>query len=172
MKPGTILAGLVICALVAMPRAAFSQLAFTKAQVGEQIRRVEDGVDEFRKWAEHRADEGKTRADSAQASGRTRRGGGAATDSQKDVAKAKKDDLEDALGDLNGSTNRLRRKFDPTDTWMETKGQVERVMDDARRINEVLARGHYGTQAERYWGALRKNINELARFYGITRMVA
>jgi len=156
----------------AIPAVAQAQPAFTKVQVGEQIRRVEDGVDEFRKWAEHRADEGRGKAESAKASGRSHRGGQAATESQKNVAKEKKDDLDDALGDLNRSTNRLRRKFDPTDVWMETRAEVERVMDDARRINEVMVRGHYGTQAERYWGALRKNINELARFYGITRMVS
>jgi hypothetical protein len=162
----------VLVATAAMAGAASAQGAFTKAQVGEQIRRVEDGVDEFRKWAEHRGDEGKERADSAQASGKARRGGRTATDSQKNAAREKKDDLEDALGDLNRSTNRLRRKFDPTDTWLETKSEVERVMDDARRINEVMVRGRYGTQAERYWAALRKNINDLARFYGITRMVS
>jgi len=158
--------------LATIAGAAFAQGSFTKAQVGEQIRRVEDGVDEFRKWAEHRGDEGKDRADSAQANGKSRRGGKTATESQKNTAKDKKDDLEGALDDLNGSTNRLRRKFDPGDQWMETKSQVERVMDDARRINEVMTRGRYGTQAERYWGALRKNINDLARFYGITRMVS
>ena len=114
----------------------------------------------------------QSRADSAQANGKSRRGGKTATESQKNTAKDKKDDLEGALDDLNGSTNRLRRKFDPGDQWMETKSQVERVMDDARRINEVMTRGRYGTQAERYWGALRKNINDLARFYGITRMVS
>jgi hypothetical protein len=163
---------LVVVALSsALPGLAFGQVPFTKVQVGEQIRRVEDGVDEFRKWAEHRADEGQNRAESAKASGRTRKGA-TATASQKDAAKNKKDDLDDALGDLNRSTNRLRRTFDATDTWMETKSHVERVMDDARRINEVMVRGHYGTQAERYWGALRKNINDLARFYGITRMVS
>jgi hypothetical protein len=157
--------------LATIAGAAFAQGSFTKAQVGEQIRKVEDGVDEFRKWAEHRGDEGKDRADSAQTNGKSRRGGKTATESQKNAAKDKKDDLEGALDDLNGSTNRLRRKFDPGDKWMETKSQVERVMDDARRINGVMTRGRYGTQAERYWGALRKNINDLARFYGITRMV-
>jgi hypothetical protein len=45
-------------------------------------------------------------------------------------------------GDLNRSTNRLRRKFDATDKWIETKAQVERVVDDGRRINQVLVRGH------------------------------
>jgi hypothetical protein len=69
--------------LATIAGAAFAQGSFTKAQVGEQIRRVEDGVDEFRKWAEHRGDEGKDRADSAKDSGKSRRGGKTATESQK-----------------------------------------------------------------------------------------
>ena len=35
---------------------------------------------------------------------------------------------------------------------METKVQVEQVMDDARRINQVVARGNYGADAARLWG--------------------
>jgi hypothetical protein len=56
------------------------------------------------------------------------------TESQKATAAARKDELDDSLGDLNRSTNRLRRKCDSTDTWIETKVQVEQVMEDARRI--------------------------------------
>jgi hypothetical protein len=84
------------------------------------------------------------------------------------VAREKKDELDDALGDLNQSTNRLRRKFDPTDKWMETRPQVENVLDDARKINQVMVRGKYGTQAERYWAALRSAVNDLARVYNLT----
>ena len=87
---------------------------------------------------------------------------------RKTVAREKKDELDDALGDLNRSTNRLRRKFDPTDKWMETRPQVENVLDDARKINQVMVRGKYGTQAERYWGVLRTAVNDLARCYNLT----
>jgi hypothetical protein len=69
---------------------------------------------------------------------------------------------------LNRSTNRLRRQFDPTDKWMETRPQVERVLDDGRKINQVMVRGKYGTHAERYWGVLRTAINDLARCYNLT----
>jgi len=145
---------------------AFAQLPFTKAQVADRIRKVEDGVDEFRKWADNRAEQGKTQAQGAKAAGRTR--GRTATESQKENAKDKKDDLDDALSDLNRSTNRLRRKFDPLDKWMETRPEVERVLDDGRKINQVMVRGKYGTQAERYWSVLRANINDLARCYNLT----
>jgi hypothetical protein len=159
-----VLAGALVCLF--MSGLAVAQVVFTKAQVADRIRKVEDGVDEFRKWAENRGEQGKNTAQAAKASGRTR--GRTATESQKAVANDKKDELDDALGDLNRSTNRLRRKFDPLDKWMETRPQVENVLDDARKINQVMVRGKYGTQAERYWGVLRTSINDLARAYGLT----
>ena len=145
---------------------ALAQVVFTKAQVADRIRKVEDGVDEFREWAENRAEKGEANAQAAKASGRTR--GRTATEAQKEVARERKDELEDALGDLNRSTNRLRRQFDPTDKWMETRPQVERMLEDGRKINQVMVRGKYGTQAERYWGVLRTAINDLARVYNLT----
>lgn len=151
---------------VTMSAPAFAQAVFTKPQVADRIRKVEDGVDEFRKWTENRAEKGEANAQAAKASGRTRNR--TATEGQKEVAREKKDELEDALGDLNRSTNRLRRQFDPTDKWIETRPQVEKVLDDGRKINQVLVRGKYGTQAERLWGALRTAINDLARAYNLT----
>jgi TolA-binding protein len=165
MRTARILVGAILVC-VAVSGLAVAQGAFTKAQVADRIRKVEDGVDEFRDWAEKRAEQGKTQGQPAQGSGRTR--GKTPTESQKSAARDKKDELDDALSDLNGSTNRLRRKFDPTDKWMETRPQVERVMDDARKINQVLVRGKYGSQAERYWSVLRASINDLARCYNVT----
>ena len=46
---------------------------FTKAQVGDRIRKVEDGVDQFQKYLENRGQDTKNRADSAQSSGTTTR---------------------------------------------------------------------------------------------------
>ena len=150
----------------------FAQATFTKAQVADRIRRVEDGVDQFRKWAEQRGNTAKSNAQTAQASGRNRRSGNTPSEVQKQSAQQTKDDLSDALSDLDRSTNRLRRKFDPLDSWMETKAQMQQVMDDGRRINQVLVRGSYGSQAEKYWAALRNNLNDLARCYGIGPMGA
>jgi hypothetical protein len=153
----------------------FAQGAYTKAYVADRIRKVEDGVDEFRKWAEKRGEDAKSRAESAQSSGNTSRRArtnSSNTQARKDQAQNTKDDLDDALSDINRSTNRLRRKFDATDKWMETKVQVEQVVEDGRRINQVMVRGNYGTQAERYWGVLRSAINDLARTYGVTPLGA
>jgi hypothetical protein len=140
----------------------------TKAAVGEKIRRVEDGVDEFRKYLERKGEDARTAADSPQAQARQSKRGRTATGSQQAAASAKKDELDDAMDGLNRSTNRLRRKFDPTDKWQGTKVEVERVLDDGRRINQAVARGNYGTDVARLWATLRNNINDLARAYGLT----
>ena len=172
MKVTSILGGTIVACLVM--GGLVSAQVFTKPQVADKIRKVEDGVDEFRKWSEKRVEEGagkrgeegRAQAKEGQGSGRAK--GRNATESQKENAREKTDELDDALGDLNGSTNRLRRKFDATDKWVETKAQVENVMDDARKINQALTRGKYGSQAERYWSVLRANINDLARAYNVT----
>lgn len=155
---------IVLSALLGVAAPAFAQL-MPKAQVANLITKVENGVDEFRDYLKRRGENAKSTASTAQAQGRTTRR--KATDTQKANATAKKDELDDALGDLNRSTNRLRRKFDATDTWMETKSEVQRVVDDGRRINQVVARGNYGAEAARLWAVLRNGINDLARAYGV-----
>ena len=138
----------------------------TKPQVANLIAKVENGVDEFRDYLKRRGDNARDTASTPQAQQRRARRG-TPTEAQKANAQGKKDELDDALGDLNRSTNRLRRKFDATETWMETKVQVNQVLDDGRRINQVVARGNYGAEAARLWGVLRTGINDLARAYGL-----
>ena len=136
-----------------------------KARVADLIRKVENGTDEFRDYLKRRGENAQSAQGQAKRSKR-----GTASESQKATAEARKDDLDDALGDLNRSTNRLRRKFDATDNWMETKVEVDRILDDARKINQVVARGSYGAEAARLWGVLRTGINDLARAYGLPPM--
>src|SRR5262245_25730990 len=72
-----------------------------KAQVANLIARVENGVDEFRDYLEKRGENARDANSAAQSSGR--RKGQGATENQKARANNKKDALDDALGDLNGS---------------------------------------------------------------------
>ena len=138
-----------------------------KAQVANLIAKVENGVDEFRNYLERRGDSARTVAATPQAQSRSGKHG-QATESQKATAITKKDELDDALGGLNRSTNRLRRRFDATDKWMETKSQVQQVVDDGHKINQAVRRGNYGAEAAKLWGVLRTGINDLARAYGVT----
>lgn len=159
----------VLAAVAGLPGSPAVAQLMPKAQVANLISKVENGVDQFRDYLKKRGDNARTAATAPQ--NQQRRGKRApASESTKAAAQSTKDDLDDALSDLNRSTNRLRRKFDATDTWMETKAQVDAVMDDARRINQVVARGNYGAEAARLWAALRSGINDLARAYGLPPM--
>jgi hypothetical protein len=150
----------------AVPQESAAQ-ALSKGAVADKIRKVEDGVDEFRKYLERRGENAREAGGTAQRSGRANRRSGANTEERKAVAQEGKDELEDALNDLNRSTNRLRRKFDATDKWIETKAQVDQVVDDGRKINQAVTRGNYGSEVARLWAALRNQINDLARAYGV-----
>lgn len=138
-----------------------------KARVADLIVKVENGVDEFRNYLEKRGDNAKSAASTPQGESRRARKGNNTTEAQKNVAKERKDALDDALGDLNKSTNRLRRKFDATDKWQETRVQVEQMLEDGRKINQAIVRGSYGTEVARLWGVLRPAMNDLARAYGL-----
>jgi uncharacterized protein YukE len=167
------LLGLAVMVLLGLGPARAQAGGYTKAVVGDHIKKVEDGVDEFRKYLENRGETVKNNAESAQNSG-SRRAQANPSNSQarKDQAKRTKDELDDAMGDLNSSTNRLRRKFNGASNYMDTRSNMEKVMEDARRVNSVMVRGHYGTQAERLWAPLRNYINDLARTYGLSPMAA
>ena len=164
MQRTTLTAAALVIGLIGMSGSPASAQLMTKPQVANLIKNVENGVDDFRKYLDKRGENARDASSTTQASGRKRAG---ATENQKAAASNKKDDLDDALGDLNRSTNRLRRKFDPLDKWIETKVEVEKVVDDARKINQVVARGSYGAEAARLWGVLRTGVNNLARAYNV-----
>ena len=164
MKRTSALSVLVPLALVGLAAIRLEAQMMPKAQVANLISKVENGVDQFRDYLKRRGENAQNTASTAKAQGRKAKR--TPTESQKATANAKKDELDDALGDLNRSTNRLRRKFDPTDKWMETKPQVEKMLDDGRRINQAVARGNYGSEVARLWATLRTGMNELARAYG------
>ncbi len=138
----------------------------TKPQVANLIAQVENGVDQFRDYLTRRGENASAVAATSRAQGRLAKRA-SANPSSKAAVQAGKDELDDALSALNRSTNRLRRKFNGTETWMQTKTEVQRVIDDGRRINQVVARGNYGSEAARLWALLRTGMNDLARVYGI-----
>ena len=170
----TLLCGTAIFSAVSFFTITFAETTpFNKAQVGDRIRKVENGVDDFEKYLSTRGENAKDKSESAKGGGEAKRRKGATEadkGAKKDQAKQTKDELQDGMDDLNRTTNRLRRKFDATANYLETKVQVEQVMDSARSVNKVVAKGKYGTQAERLWTALRASINDLARCYDLTPM--
>jgi len=168
----TLLCYTAIFSAVSFFTITFAETApFNKAQVGDRIRKVENGVDDFEKYLTSRGENAKDQAGSAKSSGEAKRGQGAKSEKKeagKEKASQGKDDLQNAMDDLNQSTNRLRRKFDSTSNYLETKVQMEQVMDSARRVNQVVGKGGSDGQAQSLWKALRASINDLARAYNLT----
>jgi len=168
----TVLCGTAIFSAVSFFTITFAETTpFNKAQVGDRIRKVENGVDDFEKYLTSRGENAKDQAGSAKSSGEAKRGQGAKSEKKeagKEKASQGKDDLQNAMDDLNRSTNRLRRKFDETANYLETKVQMEQVMDSARKVNQVVGKGSNDGQAQRLWTALRASINDLARAYNLT----
>jgi hypothetical protein len=166
-----------VCCTAILSAVSFFTITFaetnplSKAQVADQIRKVENGVDDFEKYLTSRGENAKDQAGSAKSSGEAKRGQGAKSEKKeagKEKASQGKDDLQNAMDDLNQSTNRLRRKFDSTSNYLETKVQMEQVMDSARRVNQVVGKGGSDGQAQSLWKALRASINDLARAYNLT----
>jgi hypothetical protein len=175
----------ILCCTAIFSAVSFFTITFaetnplSKAQVAERIAKVENGVDDFEKYLTSRGENAKDQAGSAKSSGAAKsngaakRGQGADSankDARKEQAGQSKDDLQNAMDDLNRTTNRLRRKFDETANYLETKVQMEQVMDSARRVNQVVGKGSNDGQAQRLWTALRASINDLARAYNLTPM--
>ena len=121
----------ILCCTAIFSAVSFFTITFaetnplSKAQVADRIRKVENGVDDFEKYLTSRGENAKDQAGSAKSSGarqsaarvqtpRTRRRG-------KEKARQGKDDLQNAMDDLNRTTNRMRRKFDETAKYLETK---------------------------------------------------
>ena len=175
----------ILCCTAIFSAVSFFTITFaetnplSKAQVADRIPKVENGVDDFEKYLTSRGENAKDQAGSAKSSGAGRaaeRQSAARVQTprtrkpeRKKPAQAK-DDLQNAMDDLNRTTNRLRRKFDETANYLETKVQMEQVMDSARRVNQVVGKGGNDSQAQRLWTALRASINDLARCYNLTPM--
>src|SRR6476660_3324491 len=109
----TLLCGTAIFSAVSFFTITFAETTpFNKAQVGDRIRKVENGVDDFEKYLTSRGENAKDQAGSAKSgaksSGAAKRGQGANSekkDARKDQGKQSKDDLQNAMDDLNRTTH-------------------------------------------------------------------
>ena len=170
MKRNLLACSSVCLAFVFGPVAALGQTTFTKAMIGDLIAKVEDGIDDFEEYLEDRVDNARDAVESGN-SGRLRgrrNRQAEVPEGRREQALDRADELEDSLDDLDRSTNRLRRRFRRVTNFLDTRAQVDNVVDDAREINQVVVCGNYATQVARIWAVLRVGINDLARAYGVT----
>ncbi len=154
----------VLLFLTYLPGTALGQVV-TKAHVGDLIQEVEKGTDEFKKYLERKGE--NAREGISRTRGRRRAGGGTPSEAQKERITQEADDVWDAVKDLEKATDRLKRRFRRVDNYLDTRLQVEKVVDEGRRVNKLVVGGRYSSQAAKAWAALRVRINDLARVFRI-----
>ena len=79
----------------------------------------------------------------------------------------REDRINDQMEDLENALDRLRGEFDRTDTWWETRGHVETAMREAREMHQLIRSNRELRPIQNSWNVLRRNLNTLARAYGV-----
>ncbi len=138
---------LLICAalvvlICAGPAGAQRKYAhYSKKQVAEIIKLIEDNTDVFRKEVDRYLD--RSRLDGTRA----------------------EDRINDRVKEFEHATDDLRKDFDRRDSWWESRDHVRRMLDKARPVADIFRRGRFGPALEVEWKRLRRNINRLATTY-------
>ena len=137
------LAGLALLALPGETDAQGRYVGrYSRGDVDQIIRRLEDSGDEFRR-------------DFRQAVDRSNLSG-----SQKRTYRNQVDNFE-------SQTDRLRSNFDRENDWWQSRNQVQNLVAAARPLNQTMNRIAFRRQIERQWNQLRNNVNTLADTYDL-----
>lgn len=129
----------------AQPRRARGRV-YTKAQVNEIIKRVEENMDKFKKEFDKSLD--RSRLDGTQ----------------------REDNLNRRAGDLERATDELRREFDRRDSWAENRDEVSRCLNIATDVDVAMRNRRLGGKTESLWAKVRFELNTLARVYNLPQV--
>ena len=82
----------------------------------------------------------------------------------------REDRLTERARELEESLDSLRKDFDRTDRFQDTRAQVSRVLNTATGIGNVVYRRRLDTATVQEWSQLRAELNALARFYNLPQL--
>ncbi|HEX9917737.1 MAG TPA: hypothetical protein VGA87_01150 [Pyrinomonadaceae bacterium] len=119
---------------------------YAKAQVERIIRRVENQSDRFVRSFDNSLD--RSRVDGTW----------------------REDNLNERARELENGIDSLRREFDRTDRYQDTRAQVSNVLSTAERINTAVRRQRLRNNTERLWTQLRSELNALAAIYNLRQL--
>lgn len=142
---------LLMVAVVSIPAAAQNSRrsrgrGYTKAQVEQIIRRLENQSDRFVRSFDRSLD--NSRADG------TRR----------------EDNLNQRARELENALDVLRQEFDRTDRYQDTRSQVSSVLTVAEDINRAVRNRRLRGNTERLWSQVRSEMNYLAAVYNLRQL--
>jgi hypothetical protein len=116
---------------------------YTKAEVNHIIKRIEDNGDRFREYVDKDID--RTRFNETRS----------------------EDRIWDQVKQLEEATDMLRRKFDKSDRWQETRGEVQVVLREARDVERVMERIQISPRVRDTWRLIRHDLNTLSGVYNL-----
>ena len=142
---------LMCLAMVALTSAAVAQGTgpggkfYTKAEVEQLIKRVEERSDSFRKVIDHTLDQSALNGTN------------------------REDNINQQVKELENAIDKLRKDFNRANTWQETREQVQRVMNEADEVNAIVRRGRWrrGGAVKSEWALVRNDLNRLAGVYNL-----
>jgi hypothetical protein len=117
---------------------------FTKVDVGRVIARVEDQSGAFRKAVDRQLDHSRLNGSK------------------------REDRINAEVKQYDRTVDELRSEFGRHDSWMDTRGNVERVLHEAADVNRIIRGENLGRGVENEWGNLRRELNMLADVYNLT----
>jgi hypothetical protein len=137
-----------LAALVLSPVAADAQgrargRVYTKIDVQRIISRVDAQSGSFRKAVDRQLD-------------RSRLNGS-----------RREDRINAQVKQYDRSVDDLRSEFSRRDRWMETRGNVERVLREASDVNRIMRETGFSANIEGDWLNLRRELNALAVVYNV-----
>jgi len=136
-----ILATAGLIPLLGLAGVALAQDRLSDEQVKGLLVRIEKSADSFRKSLDHALDH-----------------------SRFDDTKAE-DEINRYVKDFEAATDRWRKRFDGRDTAPDA---AREVLDRAARIDGFMLRHRLTERAQNDWAALRRDLDDLARAYGVT----
>lgn len=130
----------------AQMRRGYPSNYYAKAQVERIIRRVENQSDRFVRSFDRSLDH--SRIDGTW----------------------REDNLNERARQLENALDSLRREFDRTDRYQDTRMQVSHVLNTAESVNTAVRRRRLRNNTERLWAQLRSELNTLASVYNLRQL--
>ena len=121
---------------------------YTRGDVDQLIKRVEDRTDRFVKQFDRALD--NSRLNGSQ----------------------REDNLNQRARDLEAATDELRREFNGNRNWWETRSNAQKCLSVAADINAAMRNRRFNRATENNWKNLRQELNALARAYDLPAMGA
>ena len=119
------------------------QTRYSKSQVSSIISKLETSSDKFRRDFDKAMDNSRYNGTSAE------------------------DEYNDNVRDFEDSLDQLRREFNRTNSWWETRNQVSDVVNQGQNVNTMMNSISFRRTLERQWNNMRDDLNNLADTYDL-----